>query len=68
METKRKNLGKDWQLLVDNEDYLIQNLSYTNLIVKASKTTPTTDEGAIIIGHSNVLTNCILQGKIWGKG
>ena len=67
MQTQVKYLKKNWEELADNQDYLMQNLSYTNLIVKASATTPTTQDGAIIIGYGNVLTNSILQGKIWGK-
>ena len=56
-----------WFRLSNNEDYLMQNRSEFDVLVKASDAEPTDSTGCFVLPVNGLINSTILPGVIWVK-
>ena len=54
-----------WTLIADNVDYLMQNKTVNQVMVKASATTPTDTNGSFTLEQGDLIGSSLLSGKVY---
>ena len=54
-----------WTLIADNVDYLMQNKTVNQVMVKASAATPTDTNGSFTLEQGDLIGSSLLSGKVY---